>query len=320
MPDREWEENKAGTAQTGDSSFALDIEQANRLKKRAAIASVTVATVLIATKTVAWFATGSVSMLSTMIDSFLDLAASLINLLAIRHAAIPADKEHRFGHGKAEPLAGLGQAAFIGGSALFLVVEATQRLVHPQPVENATIGVLVMVFSIAVTSALVLYQKWVIRRTASIAIGADSLHYLSDLLVNLGVILALVLVTQLGWARADPLIALAVALFIVYSAWEVLQTSLNLLMDRELPVADRERIEELARSHPGVRNLHDLRTRSSGTQVFIQLHLEMEPQISLSEAHRISDQVMDRIEESFPGAEVLIHEDPYGVDEKRQEF
>jgi cation diffusion facilitator family transporter len=305
---------------TGDEAAVQTADRINRLKRSAALAAVAVAAVLIAVKAGAWILTGSVSMLSTLIDSLLDLAASLLNLIAIHQAAIPADNEHRFGHGKAEPLAGLGQAAFIGGSAVFLLFEAGKRLLAPVPVENGQIGLIVMAFSIVMTLGLVLYQKWVIRRTQSVAIGADSLHYKSDLLVNTGVIVALVLSTQFGWTRADPAIALAVGMFILLSAWEVFHGSLNLLMDRELPEADRNRIKEIARSHPGVRSMHDLRTRSSGTQTFIQLHLELDPDLSLADAHRISDEVMDEIEAAFPTAEVLIHEDPYGVDERRQQF
>lgn len=303
-----------------DTKTTSATDHANRLKRWAAIASVSVAAVLIAAKAGAWIATGSVSMLSTMIDSLLDLAASLLNLLAIRQAAVPADNEHRFGHGKAEPLAGLGQAAFIGGSAVFLLFEAGKRLTTPVPIENGLIGLIVMTFSIVLTLALVAYQKWVIRRTQSVAIGADSLHYTSDLMVNTGVIVALILATQFGWTRADPLIALAVSIYILVSAWQVFHGSLNLLMDRELPEADRDRIKQIAREHPGVRSMHDLRTRSSGTQTFIQLHLELDPDLSLAEAHRISDEVMDRIEEAFPSAEVLIHEDPYGLTERRPDF
>ena len=309
-----------GETAIGDQQSVLTTEQANRLKKRAALAAVVVAVVLIAAKCAAWLVTGSVSLLSALIDSSLDLVASLLNLVAIRQAAVPADREHRFGHGKAEPLAGLGQAAFIGGSGVFLLLEAGQRLLAPMPVENGTIGILVMVFSIALTLALVAFQKSVIRRVQSVAIGADSLHYTSDLLMNAGVIVALLLTTQFGWVRADPLIALGVAGFILVSAWSVASSSLNLLMDRELPETDRQRIAEIVGAHHGVRSMHDLRTRSSGTQTFIQLHLELDPGLTLAEAHRISDEVMDAIERAFPHAEVLIHEDPFGLAEPRKDF
>ena len=292
----------------------------DRLKRRAAIASVTVATLLIAAKAAAWLTTGSISLLSALIDSTLDLAASLVNLIAIRQAIQPPDKDHRFGHGKAEPLAGLAQAAFVLGSAGFLLVHAGERLVRPAPISNTEVGYAVMVLSIVMTLGLVLYQRFVVRRTGSLAINADSLHYSVDLLTNMTVIVALVLSTQFGWLWADPLIAIGIGMFILRSAWQILKQSLNLLMDRELPDEDRERIRRIARSHPEVMDIHDLRTRSSGTHLFIQFHLELDGNITLLDAHTISDQVMRELERAFPDAEVLIHEDPHGITERRAVF
>lgn len=289
----------------------------DRLKRRAAIASVTVATVLIAAKAAAWLTTGSVGLLSTLIDSALDLAASLINLIAIRQALQPADEEHRFGHGKAEPLAGLAQSGFVLGSAGFLLVHAGERLVRPTPVSNTEVGYAVMALAIGLTIALVLYQRYVVRRTGSLAIKADSLHYSVDLLSNVSVMFALALSSRFGWLWADPLVAIAISLFILHSAWQILKDSLNLLMDRELPDEDRERIRRIACSHPGVIDIHDLRTRSSGTHVFIQFHLELDGNMTLLDAHTIADQVMNELEQAFPDAEVLIHEDPHGVTERR---
>jgi ferrous-iron efflux pump FieF len=294
--------------------------RAHRLKTWAAVASVSVALGLIAAKAGAYFVTSSVSLLSTLVDSLLDFVASLINLIAIRHAGAPADREHRFGHGKAEPLAGLGQAAFVAGSAIFVLVQAVERLLHPVPVVNEMLGIGVMLGSIVVTLALVLYQRWVIRQTGSVAIGADSLHYKSDLLVNLGVIAALVVATEFGWSLADPLFAAAVAVFILWSAWGIFNGSFNLLMDRELPEDDRERIRVIALGHPSVISIHDLRTRSSGTHTFIQFHLEMDGNLTLIDAHTIADTVMAQVEREFPNAEVLIHEDPFGVAERRPSF
>jgi ferrous-iron efflux pump FieF len=295
-------------------------QSSRRLKKAAAIAAVSVAAVLICAKAVAYFATGSVSLLSTLVDSLLDLAASMINLIAIRHAAQPADQEHRFGHGKAEPLAGLGQAAFIAGSAIFVLVQAGERLVQRAPMTNEAIGIGVMVLSILLTLGLVGFQRTVIRKTGSLAIGADALHYRSDLLVNLGVIGALLLSTQLGWWLADPLFAIAVAVYILLSAWRIFSESFNLLMDRELPETDRARIRTIASAHPSVISIHDLRTRSSGTQAFIQFHLELDGNLTLIDAHTIADAVMRDVERAFPNAEVLIHQDPYGIPEKRAKF
>ncbi len=294
--------------------------RSNRLKAWAAFASVGVALLLTVAKTGAYVVTGSVSLLSTLVDSALDLAASLINLVAIFQAAVPADREHRFGHGKAEPLAGLGQAAFIAGSSVFVLVQAADRLFRPAPLTNETVGIAVMVLSIGVTFGLVLFQRRVIRATGSIAIGADALHYRSDLLINLAVIAALIASGTFGWALADPLLAGTVALYILWSAWGIFATSVNLLMDRELPEADRERIRAIAMGHPAVISMHDLRTRSSGTQTFIQFHLEMDPELTLIDAHTIAYSVMHQVEAAFPNSEVLIHEDPFGVKEPRPSF
>jgi len=297
-----------------------DDDGSARLKRVATYAAVAVAVVLIAAKAGGWLITGSVSLLSTLIDSMLDLAASALNLVAVRNALKPADREHRFGHGKAEPLAGMGQAAFVCGSAGFLLFEAVERLVTPQPVAHSHVGIGVMVFSIALTLLLVMFQRWVVRRTGSVAIGADSLHYSADLLANVAVIAALVLASELGWHAADPLLAIAIAVIIVRGAWQILKDSLDLLMDRELPDEDRQRIRQIALTHPEVLDVHDIRTRSTGTRTFIQFHLEMDGNLTLMAAHDIADQVMIDVERAFPNAEVLIHEDPHGVPERRAVF
>jgi len=297
----------------------LPPEESGRLMRLATYASVTVAGILVIAKSGAWLATDAVSMLSTLVDSLLDAGASIISLVAVRHALQPADKEHRFGHGKAESLASLAQAAFVSGSALFLLFEAGQRFLHPRGIENPAVGYGVMAVSIALTIALVLFQRRVVKRTGSLAIRADSLHYRMDVLINFGVIVSLFLVGQLGWNHADPVFALAIAFYIFWGAWEIARDALQILMDRELPDADRKRILEIARAHPDVLDAHDLKTRTSGLSVFIQLHLEMDPDIKLRDAHEISEAVMLSIEEAYPAAEVLIHEDPAGVEESRFE-
>lgn len=286
-----------------------------RLVRFASYASVATAVVLILAKVVAYLMTDSVSLLSTLLDSLLDVAASLLNLVAVRHALTPADREHRFGHGKAEPLAGLGQAAFISGSAVFLLFEAGQRLVTPRPIENTAVGVAVMAVSIAATVALVIFQRHVIRRTGSVAIRADSLHYLGDLLVNGSVIVALLLAAATGWARIDAVFGIFIALYIVHTAWQIARASFDMLMDRELPDDDRRRIREIVGAQPGVLALHDLRTRAAGPNVFIQLHLEMDGRMSLYDAHAVADAVEKAVMQAYPGAEVIIHQDPAGVEE-----
>lgn len=306
---------------TNDSAAApMSSEQAARMMRIASYASVAVAFTLIAAKFAAWLITDSVSMLSTLVDSLMDAAASIINLLAIRHALEPADHEHRFGHGKAEPLAGLGQAAFITGSAVFVLFEAIQRLMIPHPVVNSEIGYGVMGLSIVLTLALVIFQRFVVRRTGSVAVGADSLHYAGDLLANGSIVLSLLLTSQFGWMLADPLCAIGIAAFILWGSWQIARDSFHLLMDRELPEEDRQRIRDIAMRHPGVRDVHELKTRSSGPRIFIQLHLEMDRNLTLLRAHAISDSVMWDIEKNFPNSEVIIHGDPEGVPERREVF
>lgn len=295
-------------------------DHAKRLMQRATTAAVSVALVLIVLKLAAWLITDSVSLLSSLADSAMDALASLVNLFAVRHALQPADSEHRFGHGKAEPLAGLGQAAFISASGIYLIVEAVGRLIEPRAIEQGALGLGVMVFSIAVTSALVAYQRSVVRRTDSLAIRADSVHYATDILVNAGVIVSLLLVMFLDWGAADPIVALIIAGFIIYSAFRIARESLNHLMDRELPDADRNRIKKIALGHASVIDCHDLKTRAAGLNSFIQLHISMDGGLSLDQSHIISDAVEQDILAAFPNAEVIIHADPEGVDEERQEF
>ncbi len=299
---------------------SLSAEASGRLMTLATFASVSVALVLIACKFGAWLATDSLSLLSTLIDSFLDAGASLINLLAVRRALQPADRHHRFGHGKAEPLAGLAQAAFIFGSAAFLLIQAWERIFHPRDIENTTIGYAVMAFAIFLTLILVLFQKYVVRRTGSVAISADSLHYQTDILINGSVILCLFLTAKLGWRYADPVFASGIAAYILWGAWRIGYGAFLLILDRELPDEDRQRIKEIVLANPDVRGLHDMRTRTSGQSTFIQLHLEMDGQLTLYKAHEIAEDVMMAVERAFPRAEVLVHEDPEGVAERRTIF
>ncbi len=288
-----------------------------RLATRVAVA---VAGLLIVAKLIAWFMTDSVAILSSLMDSVLDVGASLVNMYAVAHALMPADREHRFGHGKAEALAGLAQSAFISGSAIFLVAEASQRLFEPRAVVRDELGIAVMVLSLVLTVGLVIFQRDVVKRTGSVAISADSMHYRGDILANLGVILALVLAGRFGWVYADPIIALLVAGYILFGAWGIIKSALDQLMDRELPEDQRQRIREIALAHEKVEDVHDMRTRSSGMQSFIQLHMELDGDLTLMQSHEIADQVEGAIRAAFPGAEVIIHQDPAGLEEWQPEY
>ncbi len=301
-------------------SVATERDRAGRLMRRATYASIAVASVMILVKLGAWLLTDSVSMLSSLLDSLLDAAASLVNLVAVQQALVPADREHRFGHGKAEPLASLGQAAFITGSAVLLLIQALQHVLTPQPVSNTGLGIGVMIFAIAVTLALVGYQRSVVRRTGSLVISADEFHYRSDLVLNGSVIVSLVATHLLGWVYLDPLFGAAIGVWIVYGAWQVGNKAIVQLMDRELPDEARARIRGIATAHPQVKAAHDLRTRAAGPNAFIQIHLEMDGGLTLDEAHRVSDAVEADILAAFPQAEVMIHQDPEGIDEARHSF
>jgi len=291
-----------------------------RLKNSAAYASVAVSVMLIVIKFLAWLATGSVALLSSLVDSLLDVVAAVVNLFAVRHAAEPADREHRFGHGKAEPLATLGQAAFLAGGAVLVTFEAINRIVTPAPISRATLGIAVMVVSILVDAALVLYQRYVVRKTQSVAIGADELHFRSDLLVNAGVLAALVLDRLFAIPLLDPLFGGAIGLWIIYGSIRLLRVSMDQLMDHEMPDRDRARIRAIAEAVDDVAAVHDIRTRFAGPTAFIQLHLEMDGAINLRRAHEISDTVEAQLRDAYPHAEIIIHEDPAGLEEPHRTF
>jgi ferrous-iron efflux pump FieF len=305
---------------SAEAARTEDREQEARLMRLATYASVGTAVVLIVTKLVAWLFTDSISLLASLIDSLLDVLASLISLVAVRQALTPADREHRFGHGKAEPLAALAQTAFISGSAIFLVIEAGHRIYQPRSIDHVELGVGVMIFSIVATFLLTRFQAYVVRRTGSLAIQADSLHYVGDLLANGAVVAALVLVSWFGWLLADPLFALGIAAYILYIAWQIARRALDMLMDRELSDEERDRIRQMALAHSEVLDLHDLRTRASGRQLFIQLHLELDGTMNLYRAHLVADAVEAEILAAFPEAEVIIHQDPHGLEEDHADF
>ena len=289
----------------------------SQLIKLATWASVLVALSLIIIKTWAWDQTQSVSLLASLIDSIMDSAASLINFFAVRYAMAPADKEHRFGHGKAEALAGLAQALLILSSIGLLISLTLGRLWEPVVVEKTSLGISVMIASMVLTAALIVLQQHVIKRTQSTAIEADSLHYVSDLFMNFGVIIALVLAAY-GFNGADPYLALGISAYVVYSAWGIAKTAFHLLLDHELSDEERLTITQLALTQPLVLGMHDLRSRQSGHMQFIQLHLDLQDDMLLMHAHDVADALEQRIIEVFPYADVIIHLDPVSVTTKNK--
>lgn len=282
-------------------------------------ASVLVAVTLLTMKFYAWVMTGSMGILAALVDSLLDLCASLINMVAVRYAMEPADKEHRFGHGKAEALAGLGQATFIASSAIFLIIYTIERLINPELIESPEIGTWVMLVSLGITMLLVSYQRYVVKVTGSVAIKADSLHYFTDVLTNVGILVGIGLY-YLGWLYADPIIAMLIGIYIFKSAYEIAYESVQLLLDRELPDEDQNKIMDIVLNHPFVIEVHDLRTRQSGQTKFIQFHMVLNGTITLLEAHKLSDLVHHSVQVAFPEADIFIHQDPHTEREKTDRF
>jgi ferrous-iron efflux pump FieF len=279
---------------------------------RAALASVGVAIFLLCLKSYAAWATGSVAMLGSLADTGLDLVASLVTLYGVRLAAAPADRDHRFGHGKAEALAALFQVVLITISAIAIGIRAFGRLMEGTPTANAEYGIGVSLIALAVTLGLIIYQRRVIARTGSIAIRADNVHYQSDLLLNGSVIAALVLDQYLGLSGADPLFGIGIALWLLWGAWRAAWTAIDQLMDKEWPEEKRRAFAALASSHPEIKGIHDLRTRTSGMHDFAQFHIWVAPDMTVAEGHRVMDEIEATLGEAFPGIEILIHLDPEG--------
>ncbi|MDR6711932.1 cation diffusion facilitator family transporter [Pseudomonas hunanensis] len=280
-----------------------------RLLRLATRASLAVASILVVSKALGWWLSGSVSLLAGLTDSALDAVASFLNLLAVHYALRPADDDHRFGHGKAEALAGMAQALFIGVSAVLIGVQAVQRLRSPEPLGDTAAGIAVMLLSLVLTVALLALQRKVIRATGSTAVRADSLHYRSDLLLNGSILLALLL-ARFGWPQLDALFGLGIAFYILWSAVQIARESTAILMDKELPADVGERMLELVSAIPGVQGVHDLRTRVSGSYWFVQLHLELPGVLALHEAHELCEQASAVIRQRYPQADVLVHADP----------
>ena len=294
------------------TTASVTSEERARLTARAAFASSAMAITLIALKAYAAIQTSSMAMLGSLADSSLDLVASLIVLLAVRVAAQPADHEHRFGHGKAEALAALVQIILISFSAMFIAFRSTQRLINGAQTGEAELGIGVSVIAIVLTVALITYQRHVVKRTGSLAIGTDRLHYSSDLMLNGSVIAALALDQLAGLRGADAVFGLLIAAWLLWGAWSASSQALNQLMDREWPDELRERFLAAAKEYPELAGLHDFRTRTSGTYNFAQFHVWVPPEWTVQEAHDRLDAVEEELQKRFPNTEILIHVDPEG--------
>lgn len=291
---------------------ATTTAERSKLTSRAAMASITMAITLIGLKSWAAYETDSTAMLGSLADSGLDLVASLVILLGVRIAAQPADYEHRFGHGKAEALASLVQVILITLSAIFIGFRAVERLMSGAKTADAELGIGVSVVAMILTFCLISYQRYVVRRTASLAIGTDRLHYSSDLLLNGSVIVALGLDQYAGLTGSDAIFGLLIALWLLFGAWRSSIDALNQLMDREWPDDLRERFLAATKEYSELAGLHDLRTRSSGTHYFAQFHVWVPAEWTVQEAHDRLDAIEEALQQRFPGTEILIHVDPEG--------
>ncbi|MDQ6573162.1 MAG: cation diffusion facilitator family transporter [Haemophilus parahaemolyticus] len=282
------------------------------LVRRAAMFAIAVACFLILLKAFVWWKTGSITMLAAMTDSVLDLFASLVSMFVLKFALQPADENHAFGHGKAESLAAIAQSAFISGSAIFILLQGFYKLTNPQLIEDSQLGILVSIVSIIVTAALVIYQKKVVKLTQSPAIEADSLHYQTDLLMNVAILIAMVL-NLFGLIYADAIFAILIALYIAFNALKMLWEAVNILLDIALPPEEINQIVMIATKHPNIIGIHDILTRRSGAVRFIQMHLELADHLTLLEAHDIADSLEQKILAAFPMSEVSIHQEPTSV-------
>lgn len=296
---------------SGGGPGRLAPADAVRVTGRVTALSVLVATVLSALKLAATMATGSVAILASLADSALDLVASLATFFAVRYAAEPADREHRFGHGKAEAFAAIFQAGVVSVSALLLARQAAIRFLEPAPIAHGVWALAVMAASLLLTAGLIFAQTRAVRATGSVAVTGDRLHYASDFAANIAVIAGVVL-AMAGFWRADAVVAAAVAVWLLWGAWGVAREALDQMMDRELPDADRERIRALALQDDRLLDIHDLRTRAAGPLIHIQFHADLDPALTLEAAHRIIVAAEQRILAVYPGADVLIHPDPHG--------
>lgn len=288
------------------------------LRRLASRTSLFVAVVLVAVKLLAWVMTGSVALLTSAVDALVDTGASLVTYFGVRYAERPPDRDHRFGHGKGEAVAGFTQATFLAGAALVLAFQSVQRLIFPEPIGALEIGLWVIAASLLVAIGLVALQTWVVRKTGSIAIAADRAHYLTDVAVNAAVLVALGVTKWTGWERADPAFALTISGYMLWNAHEIAKAALVQLLDRELPKEDRQRIRKAVLGCEGARNIHDLRTRFSGDRIFVEYHLEVDGDLTVNDGHAVADATEAAVERLLSGTvEATAHLEPLGIKDDR---
>ena len=288
-----------------------DPEHNKNKKLKTALISITVSVFLIIIKLIFGFITNSVSILASAADSFLDLTASSVNYFSIRKSEKPPDHDHKFGHGKAEGLAGLFQCFVIGISSLYIIYLSIYNLIHGGNLQALDLGIIAIAFSIIVSFILSRYIKKVSVETESVALGADSFHYQVDVYTNIGIILALIIIKLTGLSILDPIISIVIAIIIIFSAKDIVMQSVNILMDKELPAEMVSQIEEVIMSHkPEVRSFHKLRTRNAGSVKFIEFHVVMDHELTFVKSHELAEDIIKEIEHEIPNSEVTVHVDP----------
>ncbi|MBP5535029.1 MAG: cation transporter [Alphaproteobacteria bacterium] len=292
----------------------LSEKMQQQLMRIAGYCSVATALILIVVKIISFFMTNSLSLLSSLMDSGLDLGASIVSLIAIRQALVPPDKDHRFGHGKAEALGGLAQGIIISLSGLFLLFETGARFLNPAPLKRFDIGLGVMILSILLTFILICFQRYVIKKTNSLAVDADSSHYTSDIMMNSGIIVSMVFSYQLGWQWMDSLFALLVAFYLFYTAYRIISKVQSILMDKELPPQMRSKIKKIVLRHKEIRRVCDLRTRNAGMRSFVQFSIVLSGEHTLRKAHSLCDHLENELKQNLPNCEFFIHPEP--IDDK----
>lgn len=299
------------------SSKPLNNDEINRLKKIAAIASMSVAGSLTILKTFGALYTGSLSVLSSMIDSLADIFASSITFVAVRFSSRPASYEFRYGYGKAESLSALVQSAFVAGSGIFVMYDGINRFINPKPLAQTSIGIWVMIISLIITLGLIIFQKNVAKRTNSQAINADSEHYTVDVITNASIILTLIVVQYLHISWFDTMTAFVISTYLLINAYKLAKEAVIVLMDAELNDEIRNNIKKIVNASPFAKGMHDLRTRNLGGIYMFEFHLELDGDLPLSAAHELTDMVEDDILEAYPNSQIIIHQDPAGIKEER---
>jgi cation diffusion facilitator family transporter len=297
----------------------ITAERASKLRRFASRITFVAAVLLLVVKMTAWLATGSVALLSSTVDGLVDVVTSFTTFRAVRLAERPPDRGHRFGYGKAEALAGFTQSRFLYGGALVLAFQSVERLVFPDPVKQIGFGLWVIIASLLAAAGLVILQTWVMRQTRSTAIAADRANYLADVAVNLAVLAALGIIRFTGWERVDPAFALVIAGYMFWNSRGIDTDVLKQLLDRELPPEERKRIEDRVMACPGVRGLHDLRTRDSGDRTFVEFHMEVDANLTITQGHAISDAAENAVRDLFlpQVVEVISHLEPAGIEDER---